>query len=303
LSGYGTTSENGRSKRPPASAVRRRGPASGGFLFVLPGLAGFALFFICPFIASLVYSLLDKPVGGAFVGFRNFIGLFGNKAYQLGLANTLRFIAASVPLNMGLSLSAALLINRLTRHRKLFALLFLIPLVIPSGSMAFFWRSVFSFDGALTGWLVGLGLPKANWLGSDLAFGVMALIFIWKNLGYNMVLYLAGLGSIPRDYYDAAAVDGAGPWQTFWRITLPSLAPTAVLTLIMSISNSFKVFKEIYLVTGSYPHESIYTLQHFMNNMFASMNYPRLTTAATVLVALVALFTQGLMGLERKVSE
>lgn len=274
----------------------------GGLLFALPGLTGFAVFFICPFLISLGYAFLDRPVGGTFVGFNNFISLFTNKAYRLGLGNTLKFIAVSVPLNMGLSLGVALLINRLTRHKELFSLLFLIPLVIPSGSMAFFWKALFAYDGALNGWLAGYGIAKINWLDSGLAFLVMVFIFIWKNLGYNMVLFMAGLGNIPRDYYEAATVDGAGPWQSFRYITLPQLIPTGLLTMIMSIINSFKVFKEIYLITGSYPHESIYTLQHFMNNMFASLNYPRLTTATTVLVALIAVFTQILLKAERGAS-
>ena len=281
-------------------ALAAGGVGRGGLLFALPGLIGFGVFFIGPFLISLGYAFLDKPVGGSFVGLANFLSLFTNKAYRLGLFNTLKFIGVSVPLNMGLSLGVALLINRLSRHKELFSLLFLIPLVIPSGSMAFFWKAVFSYDGVLNGWLAGMAQPRINWLDSGLAFLIMVLIFVWKNLGYNMVLFLAGLGNIPRDYYEAAAVDGANPWQAFRFITLPHLIPTAILTLIMSIINSFKVFKEIYLITGSYPHESIYTLQHFMNNMFSSLNYPRLTTATTVLVALIALFTQTLLKLERR---
>ena len=272
------------------------------FLFVLPGLCGFAVFFIIPFIISLGYAFVDKPIGGVFVGFSNFLSLFQNAAYRKGLTNTLAFITISVPLHMGLSLGIALLINQLRRYKELFSLIFLIPLVIPSGSIAFFWKAVFAYDGALNGWLNGLGVAKINWLDSGMAFAVMVLIFIWKNLGYNMIIYLAGLGNIPQDYYEAAAVDGARPLQAFRYITLPHLAPTSILVLIMSIINSFKVFKEIYLITGSYPHESIYTLQHFMNNMFASLNYPRLTTATTVLVVLIAVLSQILLKLERRAS-
>ena len=284
-----------------------RGPKSlrvhSGALFLLPGLIGFIIFYIWPFFISLGYAFLDKPVNGSFVGFKNFIELFVNKAYLKGLMNTLRFIGISVPLNMALSLGIAMLINKLRRLRELFSLIFLIPLVIPSGSMVSFWKSLFAYDGALNGLLNTFGVAKINWLDSSLALFVMVLIFVWKNLGYNMVLYLAGLGNIPKDYYEAASVDGAKPWQAFRHITLPHLAPTSVLVLIMSIINSFKVFKEIYLITGSYPHDSIYTLQHFMNNMFSSLNYPKLTTATTVLVVIIALFTQTLLRLERKASE
>jgi len=273
-----------------------------GMLFLLPGLVGFTVFFIWPFIISVGYAFMDRPVGGSFVGFANFADLLTNRAYLLGLRNTLRFIGISVPINLALSLGVAMLINRLNRYKGIISLFFLIPLVIPSGSMVSFWRALFALDGALNGFLHVFGVERINWLNSDLAMFVMVLIFIWKNLGYNMILYLAGLSSIPRDYYEAAWVDGAKPWQSFWYITLPHLMPTTVLTLIMSIINSFKVFREIFLITGAYPHESIYTMQHFMNNMFASLNYPRLTTATTILVVGLAVFTQVLLRFERKIS-
>jgi multiple sugar transport system permease protein len=258
------------------------------------------VFFILPFGLSLAYAFMDRPVDGSFAGFANFLGLFQNRAYLRGLANTARFIGLSTPLNMIIPLGIAMLLNRAVKNREWFSLAFLIPLVIPSGSMAFFWKTLFSYDGALNGLLHTLGLGKLNWLDSGLALPVMILIFLWKNCGYNMVLFLAGLGNIPRDYYEAAGMDNASPIQVFRHITLPCLLPTAVLALIMSIINSFKIFREVYLITGNYPHESVYTLQHFMNNMFASLNYPRLTSATAALVLIIALFTQFLLRLERK---
>jgi multiple sugar transport system permease protein len=281
--------------RPPRERFLGR-----GFFFALPGLAGFALFFILPFGLSLGYAFMDRPVGGSFTGPANFVSLFGNRAYRLGLFNTLRFIGISAPLNLAFSLALALLLQRSPRRRDWFSLVFLIPLVIPSGSMVFFWKALFAYDGALNGLLRGLGLGKLNWLDSALALPVMILIFLWKNCGYNMVLFLAGLGNIPREYYEAAWMDNAGALQVFRHITVPCLLPTALLALIMSIINSFKIFREIFLITGSYPHESVYTLQHFMNNMFLSLNYPRLTSATSALVLIIALFTQGLLRLERR---
>jgi multiple sugar transport system permease protein len=270
--------------------------------FVLPGLLGFFLFFILPFGLSLGYAFMDKPVGGAFAGFANFRDLFRNQAYLRGLGNTLRFIGLSVPLNMGLSLLLALGIRGAGENarREWFSLIFLIPLVLPSGSLVFFWKTLFSYEGALNGLLRAMGLPKLNWLDSSLALPVMLLIFLWKNLGYNMVLYRAALGNIPRDCYEAAGIDGASPRAVFWHITLPCLGPASILALIMSIINSFMIFREIYLITGNYPHRSIYTLQHFMNNMFSSLHYPRLTAATAVLVLIMAVFTQILLRMERR---
>jgi multiple sugar transport system permease protein len=267
----------------------------------MPGLLGFTLFFSAPFCLSLWYAFINKPTDGSFVGLANFIALFQNQAYRRGLFNTIRFIAVAAPLTMGFSLIIAMMISTIHKRRELFTLLFLVPLVVPSGSMVFFWKSLFAYDGVLNGMIKALGAEKIDWLDTSRAFFVMVLIFIWKNLGYNMVLYLSGLGNIPKDFYEAAWIDGASFRHGFVYITLPSLMPTSVLVLTMTIINSFKIFKEIYLITGTYPHESIYTLQHFMNNQFASLNYPRLTSAATVLVLIIALFTQALLRLERSI--
>jgi multiple sugar transport system permease protein len=280
--------------------LKASGFLGSGIGFVLPGLLGFFVFFILPFCLSLVYAFMDKPIGGSFIGFANFTSLFKNRAYLRGLVNTIRFIGISTPLNIAISLGLAMLVNRIIKNREWFSLIFLIPLVIPSGSMVFFWKALFSYDGALNGMLRNFGIAKINWLDSGLALPVMILIFLWKNCGYNMVLFLSGLGTIPKDYYEAAWMDNASSFAIFRHITVPCLLPTAVLTLIMSIINSFKIFREIFLITGSYPQENIYTLQHFMNNMFASLNYPRLTSATAVLVIIIVLFTRLLLHRERK---
>jgi len=271
-------------------------------LFIFPGLLGFVLFFIWPFFISLGYTFVDKPVNGSFVGLRNFMELFRNRAYLLGLKNTAIFMGISIPANIVLSLTVAMLVNGLKKRRELFTLLFLIPLVIPSGSMVFFWTKFFENGGYLNGLLNAAGMDGVDWLGTSAARFVIIAVFIWKNLGYNMVLFLSGLNNIPAEYYEAAHVDGAGGIRAFWHITVRCILPTLVLVIIMSVINSFRVFKEIYLITGSYPHESIYVLQHFMNNMFKSLNYQKLTTATSALVLIVALLTQLLLRFERRVS-
>ena len=281
--------------------VKKSGIFNQEFLFVLPGLLGFVIFFIFPFCLSLVYAFLDRPVNGSFVGFSNFINLFSNRAYIRGLLNTIRFIGISTPLNLALSLGIAMLIIKIVKGREWFSLLFLIPLVIPSASMVFFWKTLFSYDGALNGILNTFGIAKIHWLDSKISLSVIILIFLWKNIGYNMILFLAGLGNIPKEYYESAWVDNASSFKIFKSITIPCLLPTVIVALIMSIINSFKIFREIFLITGSYPHESIYTLQHFMNNMFTSLNYPRLTSATALLIFVMVFFTQFLLRLEKKV--
>lgn len=225
-----------------------------------------------------------------------------NQPYLKGLKNTIMFILICVPLNILISLGVAILIQKTKRFKELFILIFLIPLVIPSGSMAFFWKMFFDINGYLNNILFHLGLAKINWLETSLVRYVIALIFIWKNLGYNMILFLSGLSSIPKEYYEAAKVDGAGPLNEFINITVVNLVPTFFIVIIMSIINSFKVFKEIFLITGSYPHESIYMLQHFMNNMFSSLNYQKLTTATCILILIIGTLIQFLFKIEREIN-
>lgn len=274
-----------------------RGPSAGS-LFLIPSLAGFFVFFIGPFFASLCYAFMGPR--GNFAGLGNFVSLVQSPAWLRGFLNTLRFTGLSLPLNLIIPLALALGCRGMGKGRDWFVLVLLAPLVIPSGSMVFFWKSLLDRRGALNGLLLRLGLPGPDWLNSELAFPVMTAIFLWKNAGYNTVLYLAGLSAIPQERYEAAAMDGAGGAWTLRAVTLPALAPVTLTALVMSIVNSFKIFREVYLIGGGYPHGSIYTLQHFMNNMFVSLNYPRLSGAALILVILIALFTQGLLVLERK---
>ena len=287
----------------------RKNPFDFGLLFLLPGLIGFVIFFIWPFIISLGYSFMeslrfpmDKPIDSVFVGFKNYLDLFKNESYLMSLRNTLIFMGICVPLNIVLSLLAAVMINKVSRYKEIFVLIFLIPLVIPSGSMIFFWKALFATDGYLNYILSLFSISEVNWLESEITRYVIVFIFIWKNLGYNIVLFIAGINNIPKLYYEAATVDGAGAVKSFFDITLSNLIPTFVLVTIMSIINSFKVFKEIYLLTGSYPHESIYMLQHFMNNMFYSLNYPKLTTATSILVLIITILSQALLKYERRKS-
>lgn len=272
----------------------KKNPFGRALLFVLPGLAGFVAFYVWPFFISLYYSVLDRPVNGSFVGFGNYAALFANMPYRLGLRNTLVFMGISLPFNMIVSLAAALLIKTTGKRKPLFTLFFLIPLVVPSGSMIFFWRMLFSETGFLR---LGFRVMESGY-----ARIAVAVIFLWKNIGYNVILFLAGLSAVPKECLEAAKVDGAGAARRFTGVTLAFLAPTFVLVFMMSFINSFKVFKEVYLLTGGYPHESVYMLQHFMNNMFASLQYPKLTAATTTLVAGVALLTQALLGFERRSS-
>jgi len=266
-------------------------------LLALPSLLGMLTFFLVPFGFSLFLAVMDNPVGRNFVGLRNFAGTIGNEAFRLGLRNTLVFMGISVPINMIFPLLIAMALKNMPR-RELFGLFFLLPLVVPSGSMVRFWHSIFGINGVLNSMFFA---SPINWLNTDHAPMVILLIFIWKNAGFNVVLFQAGLNLIPRDYYECAVIEGAGRWRLFRSVTLVYLVPTIFMVLLMSILATFRSFREIYLLSGAHPHRSIYMLQHFMNNMFVSLNYQRLAPAAFILASGIVVVMLGVFWVQRRV--
>lgn len=273
------------------------------WFMLMISLSGFALFYLVPFIVSFFYSIVDNPINGVFCGLQNYKGMLKNQYFLRGLKNTVKFMSISIPLNMALSLIVALFIHNTRRYPKLFSLIFLIPLAIPSATSAFFWENFFGLHGTWNRFLNMFGITGMNWFDSKYSMVVMVIIFIWKNIGYDMALFLSGLSSIPDQYYEYADVEGAGKLWKFVHITIVYLTPTTFLVMIMTFVNSFKVFKEIYLITGEYPSEGLYVLQHYMNNMFLSLNYSKLASAVYILTIVIVLFVACLFRTERKLSE
>ncbi|MBB6669985.1 carbohydrate ABC transporter permease [Cohnella nanjingensis] len=271
-------------------------------LFLAPSVAGFALFFFVPFLIGCYYSLLDSPVDGSFVGLRNYGDLLRNEVFHRAAWNTFRFTAVSVPLNMLLSLGLAMLLNRNAYFRSWLRISFLFPLVIPVASVVLIWRIVFDANGTLNGLLHAWGWIPRDWMESGYSPAVVVVVYLWKNVGYNMVLFLAGLQNIPAEYYEAAAIDGAGKFRQWRSITLVYLMPTTFFVFIISILNSFKVFRETYLIAGEYPHEDIYMMQHYMNNMFRSLDYQKLTSAAFLMALAITVLVWTLFRAERRLA-
>ncbi len=273
------------------------------WLMLAGSLIGFCLFYLIPFAVSFFYSIVDHPIHGIFCGLQNYQELLQNPYFLRGLKNTVIFIVVSVPLNVVLSLGVALVIHNMKQYSKFFSLIFLIPLVIPSATNAFFWENFWGLHGTFNKFLSTFHVNGIDWLESKYGMMVMAIIFIWKNIGYNMALYISGLSSIPEQYYEYADVEGAGILWKFKNITWVYLTPTTFLVFIMSFVNSFKIFKEIYIITGEYPPDGLYVLQHYMNNMFLSLNYSKLASAVYILTIVIVLFVACLFRTERKLSE
>lgn len=265
----------------------RKKEALVGMALVLPFLGGFLMFYIIPFGITAFYSFTAGISGMYFAGIRNYVEVFGSHAFQLAAYNTFRFMAAGIPLIMVISLVLSLMLYGRTGHTRAFQSIFLYPMVIPIGSVVMFFQVMFSRYGVANRILYQLGLPEPDWLESGSAFGVLLFLYIWKNCGYNIVLFLTGLNGIPREFLEDARLNGAGKWQYFRYIQCPLLMPSFLFVFVMSVINSFKCFREAYLLGGQYPHESIYMLQHFMNNNFASLNYQRLSVAAILVFFII----------------
>lgn len=262
------------------------------WLFILPSLIGVCLFFFIPFLVVIYYSFVNNPIQHHFVGFSNFIRVAGNSAFQLAAGNTLKFSLISVPLAVVLSLALAVMMESRIPFRSTFRTFFLTPMMVPVASVILIWEVLFHYHGLVNDMTALFGMDPVDWMKSEQAPIVIATLFQWKNLGYNMILFMAGLASIPRDILEVAKLESASSLQIFLRIKLRYLSSTIVFVTIMSTINSFKVFREIYLMTGNYPYDSLYMLQHFMNNTFNSLDYQKLSAAAIlmslIMIAIIA---------------
>lgn len=257
------------------------------YLFLLPGLTGMTLFYFLPLL-DVVRRSFANAMGTRLVGVQNYITVWQNSMFLLALKNTLLFLLVSVPLLLVLSLGTALLIKHIRGKNAIFRTTLLLPLGIPVACSALFFRILFDQQG----WLNELLLQPAgkNWLKGGNAFGVLVFCYIWKNTGYDMILWSSGLQGIDPSLYEAARVDGGSGLRIFCYITLPLLRPTGTTILILSVLNTFKVFREAYLLAGDYPDPHIYLLQHLFNNWFVALDIQKMTAAAvSIAVSVLAL--------------
>lgn len=255
--------------------------------FMIPSIAGFMLFFLIPFFIVLYYSFIDNPISKEFVYFDNYISLLKNHAFMLSLKNTLIFSVIAVPLAVVLPLALALLLESNIPGKSIFRTALISPLVVPVASVILIWQVVFHYNGVINVFFNSIGIESIDWFKSDFSRIVVVILFLWKNTGYNMILFMAGLANIPVDIKEAALIDGVGPIRRFFRIKLNYISSSIFFVTILSLINSFKVFREVYLLTGDYPYEGLYMLQHYMNNTFRSLDYQKLSTAAVIICLII----------------
>lgn len=259
------------------------------WLLLAPSLLGVGIFTLIPF-ADVFRRSFQKAVGTGFVGLGNYRTVLDNQAFQLAAGNTGRFLFVCLPLLLVLSLFVALLLERLGRKGNLLKSGFLLPMAVPAASVVLFWQLFFDREGILNHILENFHIQGPDYMNSSGAFGVLVAVYIWKNLGYDMILWLSGLLGIPESLYEAARIDGAGEFQCFWYITRPLLVQTAFLTGTLSLVNAFKVFREAWMIAGNYPHDSIYMLQNLFNNWFTKLDMQKMTAGAVMLAAVLGIF-------------
>ena len=254
-------------------------------LFLLPSLAGVMLFVLLPFLDVMKRSL-QTAVTGEFMGLKNYDVIFHNQAFLLAVQNTIRFTLVCIPLLVLAGLLVAFPLSSL-KDAGLIKSVYLFPLAMPTATIVLVWKMVFYRQGFLNRFLTRVGEATGRWgpvmtdyLGTEASFWVLVASYLWKNTGYTVVLWLAGILAIPNELLEAARVDGAGRLKSIRYIILPNLKGSFYTIVILSFLNSFKIYREAYLVAGSYPQEDIYLLQHLFNNWFVNMEFDKMAAAA-----------------------
>jgi multiple sugar transport system permease protein len=248
--------------------------ARAGLLLAAPALTVIAVFFFVPVIAALLLSLTDFDIYALadlgnlrFVALGNYLQLVQTPLFWRALGNTLYFTVVGVPLSIGVSLGAALLLNsKLARWQPLFRTLLFAPVVTTLVAVAIIWRYLLHSRYGLINYALGeFGVQPVDWLG-DPRWAMPAIIVfaVWKSFGYNMVIFVAGLQTIPPELYEAASLDGANAWQRFRHVTLPMLGPTLLLVSILTVAGYFQLFAEPYVMTQGGPAQRTLSVLYFM---------------------------------------
>ena len=282
-----------------------------GWLFAGPALLVIALFFGVPVLAALALSVTDfdiyalADIGNLrFVGLGNYIALLQNPLFWKALGNTFYFVLVGVPLSIAASLGAALLLHsKLSRLRPFFRTALFAPVVTTVVAVAVIWRYLFHTQYGMVNWgLSSLGIAPVDWLGDPAwAMPTIILFAVWKNFGYNMVIFLAGLQAIPQDLYEAARIDGASRWQQFLHITLPMLGPVLLVVGVITISGYFQLFAEPYVMTRGDPLQSTVSVLYFMfEEGFKWWNLGRASAVAFLLFLIILGATALMLRLGRR---
>ena len=282
---------------PAASrSARLRTHALAGYTFISPWLIGFFAFTLFPIAASLYFAFTDYDIltPPRWVGLANFRRMFAeDPRYLQSVSVTFFYVAVAVPLRLAFALAVAMLLNTHRRGVSLYRAAYYAPSVVAgSVAVAVMWRQVFGTEGVVNALLAILGIPPVRWLGHpDFAIWTLVTLAVWQ-FGSPMLVFLAGLRQIPTELYEAAAIDGAGSWARFVRITLPMLSPVTFFNVVMQTITGFMVFTQAFIVTGGGPMDTtLFYALYLYRRAFESFQMGYASAMAWVLLLVVAAFT------------
>lgn len=282
-----------------------------GWMFAAPALLVLGVFFAVPVAAAFALSLTDfdlyalaDPGNLRFVALGNYLELLRTPLFWKAFGNTAYFVGVGVPLSVAVSLGAAMLLNaKVARFKPLFRTALFAPVVTTLVAVAVIWRYLFHTSYGLVNWALGhVGISPVDWLGDPAwAMPTIILFAVWKNFGYNMVIFLAGLQAIPEDLYEAARIDGASRWQQFWHITLPQLGPVLLVVGVITVSGYFQLFAEPYVMTRGDPLQSTVSVLYFMyEEGFMWWNLGRASAVAFALFVVILAITTVMLRVGRR---
>ena len=284
-----------KAAKPPRRALKKSvRDTLTAYTFIAPNFIGFCVFTLVPMVFAIVLAFCswDGRHAIEFVGLSNFIKLFQtDKIFQAALVNTILYVLGTVPLTLVCSLSMAVLLNQNVRLRNFFRTVAFFPYVASLVAVAAVWNMIFNpAMGPVNSLLAALGVENLpRWAaGKDTAMLTVILFSVWKNMGYYMVIYLAGLQGCNPDLNEAAELDGANRWQQFWHITLPQLRPTTFFVVIMLTISGFKVYDQMYMITQGGPGNATMTLVYYIYNV-AFVNTPKYGYASAIAMVLFVL--------------
>ena len=273
------------------------------WLFLLPGTILLFSFYLIPFLGGLKYSVVSGDYKQQFVGLNNYQKLWQNKMFLLGMKNTLELSSICAPLLWILSFLLASILNRIKPFGGFFRSCTLLPYLAPSSAILMIWLIVFDYGGPINRLLEAVGIHRFMWLSSEYLRIPIVMMFLWKNIGFCTIVFLAALQSVPLPLYEYSMIEGASFLVKAFKITLPLVTPSAFLVFVFAWINAFKIFKEVYFIAGPYPDFSVYTLQNYLSNMFQKLDYQMVTAAAYSFGTIAILLFLGLFMLQRRASQ
>lgn len=266
-------------------------------LLGIPAAAGFIVFYIYPFIKSVGYSFFENTFTNKFMGFENYKSVITNEFFRMAVKNTIIFSFIGVIAVMLLAFVLSVGLVKLSQRFSFIRSAFIVPYVLPTASIIFIWQMIFNSDRYLA-------LTEIESLSGFFEVLPLYILFVWKNVGIDIILITAALSKLPQDIFEAAALDGASGLKMHLKITLPLISPSLFFVLVLSFVNSLKIFKESYLFYNTnYPPDTAYMIQNYMNNHFYKLNYQNLSTAVTLFTIVVAIVIFLIYKLVNKVSE